>query len=246
MQKAPDFRYWNRQLFLKVYVEGEFKKHSLWAVLDSGSTVNLFAEIHAAKALNLFLDPDSSPISIEFQPWGISGFQEYKMILGQPFFQNFCIRIDFGIPIDIHPNYKNRCFPNLPDMIEIPLRYLSGQYVVSARVENRYFDIALDTGSGISSLPSKVLLWNGVKTHKKVLFPSGGMRTLPLYELPTPLFLIYPGGEREFSLNSVFRHEDVWEGIEGMQPALGMDFFSQIRIYMDFGSKIIGVDGHKR
>lgn len=244
-----EYRFHNKQLFLKIKIseeETEKSPQDFWALLDSSATHNLMVDLDFTKSLYYSWGKEGT-ISQEFQPLGSETDSHYKVILGQPFFRANCMEWNRGVPIRIKTHNKKKCMDLDRKGREdrkwdwIPLEYKSGQYLMEVAVDEKWIQVALDSGSGMTALPGSLVSQKLLDTgrSKKIIYTFGSVKKKKVYRLRESLLLrkgiaFYP----EYVLDS----EEVWEENYEYFPTIGMDFFRIFRVYIDFGSKIVGIE----
>ncbi|MCC5813172.1 MAG: hypothetical protein JJT78_00320 [Leptospira sp.] len=244
-----EYKFKNGQVFIKIALASSRPHEKLihqWALLDSSATENLMVDIDSEKTSFVFWQNGRHSLKQIFQPLGNSTPSDYKIILGQPFFRANCIILNRGVPEFIEPNNKKRCSaPAESDYIWIPLQPKKGQMVLNATINGIKLEFALDTGSGMTAVPGSKLTKSIYATSKRVnvLYTFGQQKKQVVYILDQPIGL---NEKLKFQPYEVLDSEQVWVDNFDYFPTLGMDFFRTFRVYIDFGSKSIGIEDHEK
>jgi hypothetical protein len=246
-------KFFHNQILIQVNIQSlenrDSKPKTAWALLDSGSTENLLLteDSPSTKQVSWAEDKNSNMI-LEFQPWGSALPSDYEIILGAPFFRANCIQMDFGIPIAILPNHKKKCnfdknqtnpIQTTSEWFIIPLEKKNGLYHLAVSIGEKKIDMALDTGSGMSSV-SKTLCKESMKeihSLTPIMDIHGIIQKRKQFKLNHP-FLIE---KIEFLPFSVLDSDEIWDNKIDYTSTIGVDFLQTFRVYIDFGSKILGI-----
>jgi len=249
------YKFSHNQIFLRVYVKSgnlRSEPEPRWALLDSGSTVNLMLDNNLeSKIWDISWQEDSSDLSrMEFHNLGTALPEEYDLILGAPFFRMHCLVFEYGVPIKIEQNYKKKCSSaeeasetentTTKNRVSMDLIAKDGLFHTSVRIGTREELMAIDTGSGMSSLPLSEFEESMLPLNESILaMDIQGKKSLrKLYSLSKPIEL----NEISFFPAKILNSDEVWDHKEGYSSTLGVDFLKTFRVYIDFGSKILGID----
>lgn len=245
IQKGIESKFLNHQVFIKIqYSNIRNEEIQSWALLDSGSTENLMSDIDSAQVFNIAWQSNQESSRQEFFPLGSNASPDYKIILGQPFFRSNCIVLEEGRPIYLKPNRNKPCkIQKANDWEWIQLQTKSGLVFLSGKVSSKEVTFVIDTGSGMTAIPGKELSshMEFTGTNKKILFPFGNKGVHKAYKLNSPISI----GSQIFHPPLVFDSEELWKENYEYFPTIGMDFFKTFRIYIDFGSKILGIHNNE-
>jgi hypothetical protein len=246
-------KFLHNQILIQVELQSlqnrDSKPKTAWALLDSGSTENLLLteDSPSTKQIAWAKDKNSNMI-LEFQPWGSALPKDYEIILGAPFFRANCIQMDHGKPISIFPNHKKKCnfeqdtsiqIQTSKDWMSLPLEKKNGLYHVSVSIGDKKIAMAVDTGSGMSSVSRSLCTENmaEIPNLMPVMDIHGIIQKRKLYKLDHP-FLVE---KIEFSPYAVLDSDEIWDNKLEYTSTIGVDFLQTFRVYIDFGSKILGI-----
>lgn len=246
------YKFSHNQIFLKVYVKSSnsYKEpEARWALLDSGSTVNLMLDNELERKIwDLAFEKESTSFSpMEFHNLGTALPKDYDLVLGAPFFQRHCLIFEYGVPVSIQQNLKKKCFSQegidnieIPNRISLELIPKNGLVHASVQIGTKEELMAIDTGSGMSSLPLSEFNESMQSLNQNILVMDiqGKKRLRKLYVVSKPIQL----KQLHFSPAKILDSDEVWDGKEGYSSTLGVDFLKTFRVYIDFGSKILGID----
>lgn len=235
----------NHQVFIKIqYTSSNSKRIESWALMDSGSTENLMSDIDSVQVLNISWQENQQASRQEFYPLGSNTSPDYKIILGQPFFRSNCMILEGGLPILLEPNQNKPCKIKDPSHWEwVRLQPKSGLLLLSGKISSKNIEFVVDTGSGMTAVPGKELSTHMefTGTKKNILFPFGNRLVHKTYYLKFPIQI----GNQTYYPPLVFDSEELWKENYEYFPTIGMDFFKTFRIYIDFGSKILGIHNNE-
>ncbi|PJE04626.1 MAG: hypothetical protein CK427_02305 [Leptospira sp.] len=247
----------HNQVFLKVYVQslGSSQVQERWALLDSGSTVNLMLDNNLEKEIKqIAWLPNSVDFSkMEFHNLGSALPKDYDLVLGAPFFLAHCLIFENAVPISIEQNHKKKCFTSLrhesskenfpSQRITIDLIAKEGLVHATVQIGTKQELMAIDTGSGLSSLPYSKFQEELVSLNQSIYVMDiyGKKNSRKLYSLARPIHL----KELAFDPAKILDSDEVWDRKEGYSSTLGVDFLKTFRVYIDFGSKILGIDSNE-
>lgn len=247
----------HNQVFLKVYVQslGSREVQERWALLDSGSTVNLMLDKDLDTEIKqiAWLPNSENYSKLEFHNLGTALHKQYDLVLGAPFFLTHCLIFENAVPISIEQNHKKKCFTspryesakeNFPNYrITMDLIAKEGLIHTSVQIGTKQELMAIDTGSGLSSLPLSKFQEDLVSLNESILVMDiyGEKNPRKLYSLARPIRL----KELAFVPAKILDSDEVWDRKEGYSSTLGVDFLKTFRVYIDFGSKILGIDSNE-
>ncbi|WCL48287.1 hypothetical protein [Leptospira sp. GIMC2001] len=240
-----EYRFANGQIFIRLEARTGVQRYprKIWALLDSGSNQNLAVGLNEPTQFQIAWQDQIQ--KFDFYPLGSNLPPEYEMILGQPFFRKNCIELEFGIPKQIFDNKNKTCDWGVNEHVQsVQIIHESSQYYVKAKIAEQTLSVALDTGSAITAIPGQKFghQMSALPQAKRVLDIYGRKQKLIVYKLETNISI----GQNEFFPTIVLNSNEIWMEEGEYKPTVGMDFFLTFRIYIDFGSKILGIENHEQ
>lgn len=247
-----EYKFQNGQVFLKIHLTppAGAKTDPLreeWALLDSSATENLMVDLEDQYIAEISWQKGKHSIQQTFYSLGSASPDKYRLILGQPFFRSNCIIMNLGVPELIEPHNKKRCpIKSNESWYWFRLTPGKGQLLLPVKVGNIAFDVSVDTGSAMTALPKPKLESHLVASEKRVkaLLTFGKWKEQIVYQLKVPIRIPHIQGDLEFNIPEILDSESLWEENYDYFPTLGMDFFRTFRVYIDLGSKSIGIEDH--